>query len=251
MERAGRGRTPCEQVSCEPAARVTSIRKYKTDNPIKNIPQTRRAGTCCFDERHAPQRYEPDGSCTDDTTWRHTHEHSTALVSSRPEQLAVRVQDLPLAPRHLPQTVNNPQAEYTFSSSRFFRPDSDQRCRTCVTCRCVPCVHDSESVPGGTGEPANSSGSASLASCFVGREARRPFPTPPPPPPSREEPHGVHAPPPTTTPSLASSLPPKLWGSSSTAPRIPHVANIRGTKERGKGEKKLSVLSCSLAYEQG
>lgn len=119
--------------------------------------------------------------------------------------------------------------------------DSYQRCRTCVTCRSVPCVHDSESVPGGTGRPATAL--AMLAASL--REARRPFPTPPPPP--REGPHGVHAP----TIHLGKAHCPQNCGAAARIHRS-HASHtyIRGTRERGR-EKKLSVLSCLLAYEQG
>lgn len=118
--RAGRGRTVCEQVSCEPAARVTSIRKYKTDNPIKNSPRTKRAGTCCL-TRDMPLNATSRTAAALTTPLGETHTRAfhSPLVSSRPEQLAVRVHDLPLASRHLPRMANNPQAESTFSSSLF------------------------------------------------------------------------------------------------------------------------------------
>lgn len=193
-----------------------------------------------------PQRYEPEGSCTDDTTWE-THEHSTAhschhgLSSCARSRLASRL------PTHLPRTANNnPQSRIDLSLSLLPCGFSHQRCRTCVTCRCVRCVHDSESVPGGTGEPANSSGSASLAA-LLGERGSSAIP----------DAASASAVPggtswgacTTTTPSLASSLPPKLWGSCSKhlAYRTYLTSEGRERGARGKEAFCSFLLTCIRA----
>lgn len=166
------------------------------------------------------------------------HEHSTALSCHRSLHGCARSRLTSPTLTHF-RTTNNPGR--THFSLLTLRPDSHQRCRTCVTCSCVPCVHDSESVPGSTGRPATAL--AMLAGSLRGGSSAIPDAA------ASAAPEG---------PLERAAHPGKLTAPKTVGQQLAYIACIahlhpRDERERegGEKEKKLSDLSCLLAYEQG